>query len=110
MDIEGSWQLGFIRSAKLTNNINLGFWPYPSGDDGLFPPTILDFQAVSSQTDYPEEAYLLAKWMTFGKKVGKLDLIFSKMNMMQQSPLVKFHLILTDFPVGDYPGGLGSRL
>jgi multiple sugar transport system substrate-binding protein len=67
MDIEGSWQFWVITNAKETNDINLGFWPYPSGSQGLFPPTILDYQCVSSQTLYPEAAYLLAKWMTFGQ-------------------------------------------
>ncbi|MFH0767719.1 MAG: hypothetical protein V1920_06470, partial [Bacillota bacterium] len=68
MDIEGSWQFWVINAAKEDSNIDLGFWPYPSGSEGLFPPTILDYQAISSQTEFPEEAYLLAKWMTFGQE------------------------------------------
>jgi multiple sugar transport system substrate-binding protein len=67
MDIEGSWQFWVIKDAIDNRDFNLGFWPYPQGSAGLYPPTILDFQAVSSQTENPEEAYLLAKWMTFGR-------------------------------------------
>jgi multiple sugar transport system substrate-binding protein len=67
MDIEGSWQFWVIKDAIDERDFNLGFWPYPQGSAGLYPPTILDFQAVSSQTENPEEAYLLAKWMTFGR-------------------------------------------
>ncbi|MCK7484158.1 MAG: hypothetical protein MZU97_00400 [Bacillus subtilis] len=29
-------------------------------------PIVLDLMCISSQTDHPEEAYLLAKWMSFG--------------------------------------------
>ena len=67
MDIEGSWQFWVIKDAIDERDFNLGFWPYPQGSAGLYPPTILDFQAISSQTEHPEEAYLLAKWMTFGR-------------------------------------------
>ena len=60
MDIEGSWQFWVIKDAQ-ERGVNMGFWPYPSGSEGLYPPTILDYQAISSQTNHPEEAYLLAK-------------------------------------------------
>ncbi|MEF3693289.1 MAG: ABC transporter substrate-binding protein [Acholeplasmataceae bacterium] len=104
MDIEGSWQFWVLREAKLTNNINLGFWPYPSGDDGLFPPTILDYQAVSSQTDYPEEAYLLAKWMTFGQEgwETRLDILEEEYDAALAAGEVPPYL--DRFPVADYPG------
>lgn len=104
MDIEGSWQFWVLKEAKETSNINLGFWPYPSGDAGLFPPTILDYQAVSSQTDHPEEAYLLAKWMTFGQEgwEARLDLLeadYDEAVAEGETPLY-----LDRFPVADYPG------
>lgn len=66
MDIESSQMFWVLNEAK-ENGINLGFWPYPQGSAGFFPPTILDYLAVSRTTDYPEEAYLLAKWMSYGK-------------------------------------------
>lgn len=68
MAIDGSWNFGAVNQAK-QNNQQLGFWPYPRGskDGELIPPTILDYTVVSSLTNYPEEAYLLAKWMSYGK-------------------------------------------
>ena len=104
MDIEGSWQFWVIKDAKETNNIDLGFWPYPSGDAGLFPPTILDYQAVSSQTDHPEEAYLLAKWMTFGQDGwnARLDLLEEDRDEALSNGEEPVHL--DRFPVADYPG------
>ncbi|MCD4826340.1 MAG: extracellular solute-binding protein [Acholeplasmataceae bacterium] len=104
MDIEGSWQFWVINAAKDDSDINLGFWPYPSGDAGLFPPTILDYQAVSSQTDHPEEAYLLAKWMTFGEdgwdaRLSLLEDDFAAAEAAGETPSY-----LDRFPVADYPG------
>ena len=72
MAIDGSWNFGAINQAK-QNNQQLGFWPYPKGttqeakDGPVIPPTILDYTVVSSLTKHPEEAYLLAKWMSYGK-------------------------------------------
>ena len=69
MGIHGTWNLtGLINVPKENNDTKMGFWPYPSGPAGSFPPVILDYQCVSSQTSFPEEAYLLAKWMTYGKE------------------------------------------
>lgn len=104
MDIEGSWQFWVINDAKETNNINLGFWPYPSGAAGLFPPTILDYQVVSVQTDHPEEAYLLAKWMTFGQDGwnARLDLLEADFDAAIAAG--KTPPFLDRFPVADYPG------
>lgn len=103
MDIEGSWMLGIINAAKEDSNINLGFWPYPSGSAGLFPPTILDYQAISSQTAHPEEAYLLAKWMTFGQEgwEARLDLLEADNDAALLAGELPIHL--DRFPVGDYP-------
>jgi len=104
MDIEGSWQFGIINYAKETNNINLGFWPYPSGSAGLFPPTILDYQCVSYQTAYPEEAFLLAKWMTFGRDgwLARLDLLEADKDAAIAAGEMPTYL--NRFPVADYEG------
>ncbi|MFH1693879.1 MAG: hypothetical protein ABH890_06320 [Bacillota bacterium] len=103
MDIEGSWQFWVINAAKEDSNIDLGFWPYPSGSEGLFPPTILDYQAISSQTEFPEEAYLLAKWMTFGQEgwEARLDLLEADRDVALAAGELPIHL--DRFPVGDYP-------
>lgn len=104
MDIEGSWQFGVINQAA-ADGINLGFWPYPSGSAGLFPPTILDYQCVSSQTLYPEEAFLLAKWMTFGEDGWNARLTLLEADraaeVLEDGALPVF---LDRFPVAEYPG------
>ena len=94
MKIDGSWNLWMVDGMYEDNGIEVGFWPYPGGSAGQFPPTILDYQCVSSQTEHPEEAYLLAKWMTFGKEgwLTRLDLMESRGD-----------LYLDRFPIADYP-------
>ena len=94
MRIDGSWNLWMIEDMMDENNIEVGFWPYPGGDAGQFPPTILDFQVVSSQTDHPEEAYELAKWMTFGKEGW-----MTRLDLMEEREMD----YLDRFPIADYP-------
>jgi len=104
MDIEGSWQFWVINDAKTNRDINLGFWPYPSGSAGLFPPTILDYQAVSSQTEHPAEAYLLAKWMTFGQDGWNQRLTYLEETRQIALDNDQIPMYLDRFPVADYPG------
>ena len=94
MRIDGSWNLWMIETMMNDYGQEVGFWPYPGGDAGQFPPTILDFQVVSSQTDHPEKAYELAKWMTFGKEgwMKRLDIMEERGDVM-----------LDRFPVANYP-------
>jgi multiple sugar transport system substrate-binding protein len=94
MKIDGSWNMWMVDDMYNDNNIEVGFWPYPGGDAGQFPPTILDYQVVSSQTEHPEEAYLLAKWMTFGRQ-GWLE----RLDIMSE----RGDLYLDRYPVADYP-------
>lgn len=107
MDIEGSWQFWVINDAKQNRDIRLGFWPYPSGTEGLFPPTILDYQAISSQTEYPEEAYLLAKWMTFGRQGwdARLDIMeYDREQLIANAGDDEVYPPFLDrFPVAAYP-------
>lgn len=104
MDIEGSWQFWVMKEAKETSDLDIGFWPYPRGSEGFFPPTILDYAAVSSKTLYPEEAYLLAKWMTFGQEGwnARLDLLEADREDALDAGEVPAYL--DRFPVADYPG------
>jgi multiple sugar transport system substrate-binding protein len=94
MKIDGSWNLWMVEDMFVQNGIELGFWPYPGGEAGQFPPTILDYQVVSSQTDHPEEAYLLAKWMTFGREGWAVRL---------QTMKDRGDLLIDRFPVSDIP-------
>ena len=103
MDIEGSWQFWVIKDAIDERDFNLGFWPYPQGSAGLYPPTILDFQAISSQTEHPEEAYLLAKWMTFGRDGWDARLTIMEEDreaFIEEGVTPDF---LDRFPVANYP-------
>jgi multiple sugar transport system substrate-binding protein len=102
MDIEGSWQFWVLNDAK-ENGINLGFWPYPQGSAGFFPPTILDYLAVSSETDFPEEAFLLAKWMSFGKAgySARLDILEANNAIAEANG--DYPTYLDRFPIADYP-------
>jgi len=93
MKIEGSYNFGYVESM-FDNGFEFGFWPYPGGEDGQFPPTIIDYSVISSQTENPEEAYLLAKWMTFGKEGWLLRL--SAMD-------ARGDLFIDRFPVSNVP-------
>ncbi|MFA6801350.1 MAG: ABC transporter substrate-binding protein [Acholeplasmataceae bacterium] len=103
MDIEGSWQFWVINSALEESNIHLGFWPYPSGEAGLFPPTILDYQAISAQTKHPEEAFLLAKWMTFGQDGWDARLTILEEQRAEEIAAGELPTYLDRFPIADYP-------
>ncbi len=94
MKIDGSWNLWMVEQMLAERSIELGFWPYPGGNAGQFPPTILDYQVVSSQTEHPEEAYMLAKWMTFGEDGWKVRL---------QAMRDRGDLMIDRFPVSDIP-------
>ncbi|MBN3490404.1 carbohydrate ABC transporter substrate-binding protein [Acholeplasma equirhinis] len=103
MDIEGSWQFNVIKTAKDNGVFDLGFWPYPQGSEGLYPPVILDYQAVSSQTKNPEEAYLLAKWMTYGRQgwAARLDVLEERRAAEEADGVIPSYL--DRFPIADYP-------
>ncbi len=94
MRIDGSWNFWMVESMLDDYGIELGFWPYPGGDAGQFPPTILDFTVISSQTDHPEEAYKLAKWMTFGQEGWH-----TRLDVMEERDMQ----YLDRFPVADFP-------
>ncbi len=92
--IDGSWNLWMVDGMFEEYGQEVGFWPYPGGAAGQFPPTILDFTVVSSQTEHPEEAYLLAKWMSFGKQGWE-----TRLDMME----ARGDMYLDRFPIADYP-------
>ena len=94
MRVDGSWNMWMIDDMFEQNGIEVGFWPYPGGDAGQFPPSILDFSVVSSQTENPEEAYLLAKWMTFGQQGWQV-----RLDAMEE----RGDMWLDRFPITDVP-------
>lgn len=104
MDIEGSWQFWVIQQAK-EENMNLGFWPYPQPEEGgaFHPPVVLDYQAISSQTEHPEEAYLLAKWMTYGRDGWEARINILKEERAELEAAGEAVPYLDRFPVANYP-------
>ncbi len=92
--IDGSWNLWMVDQMWDEKGIDVGFWPYPGGAAGQFPPTILDYVCVSSQTAHPFQAYLLAKWMTWGREgwQARLDAMYDRGD-----------LYLDRYPIADYP-------
>ncbi|MDY0276937.1 MAG: ABC transporter substrate-binding protein [Acholeplasma sp.] len=103
MDIEGSWQFWVIQQAH-DEGMNLGFWPYPQSavSDKFFPPVVLDYQIVSSQTEHPEEAFLLAKWMTFGYDGWKARIDILKEQRTEEIAAGEAVTYLDRYPVADY--------
>jgi len=93
MSIQGSWELWYVDHMFDNYGYEVGFWPYPGGDAGQFPPTILDYTVVSSQTSYPYEAYLLAKFMSFGRQGW-----MTRLDAMEEQGIT----YLDRFPVADY--------
>jgi len=93
MSIQGSWELWYVDHMYDNEGYEVGFWPYPGGDAGQFPPTILYYTVVSSQTSYPYEAYLLAKFMSFGRQGW-----MTRLDAMEEQGIT----YLDRFPVADY--------
>ena len=94
MSIQGSWELWYVDHMYDNYGYEVGFWPYPGGAAGQFPPTVLDYTVVSSQTSYPYEAYLLAKFMSFGREGW-----MTRLDAMEDQGVT----YLDRFPVADYP-------
>ncbi|MCR1808789.1 ABC transporter substrate-binding protein [Haploplasma modicum] len=105
MDIEGSWQFNIIQTAK-ERDINIGFWPYPRPAEGqgtFFPPVILDYLAISSATEHPEEAYLLGKWMSYGRKGWEARIEIFENKRAEEFEEGKPMSLLDRYPVANYP-------
>ncbi len=97
MNLDATWMLWMVEEMA-NNGFEVGFWPYPGGAAGQFPPTVLDFTVVSSQTQHPEEAYLLASWMSFGRQGWdvRMDVLEERLASGEMS-------VVDRFPVADYP-------
>ncbi|MDF2700139.1 MAG: hypothetical protein K0Q49_1695 [Haloplasmataceae bacterium] len=93
MSINGSWDVPYVVEQFKTAGYDLAFYPYPAGSAGQRIPVVLDYMVVSKQTSYPEDAYELLKWMSFGEEGWK-----ARIEILEElgEPV-------TAFPVGDYP-------
>ncbi|XMB72297.1 hypothetical protein RJI07_09345 [Mycoplasmatota bacterium WC30] len=56
-----------IIGSMLNYDFEIDFIGTPGSDDAHQIPVILDLMCLSSTTQHLDEAYLLAKWMSFGK-------------------------------------------
>lgn len=61
------WEYTPVIGSMLDHEFDVDFIGTPGTDTAHKIPVVLDLMCLSSQTDNPEEAYLLAKWMSFGK-------------------------------------------
>ena len=91
--IEGSWQAVTVMKDFASRNIDVQFYPFPGGTLGQKMPIILDYMCVSSKTKFPEEAYELVKWMSFGREGWNARLRIMK----------ELNQTVTMYPVADYP-------
>ncbi len=105
MEITGSWTFQTIIEAR-KQEVRLGFWPYPRVNigDELYPPTILDYHIISSQTKFPEEAFLLTKWMTFGEDGWNKRIELINEDRTESLLLGEIPALLDRFPIADYDG------
>ncbi len=71
--------------------LELDFIGTPGTEAAHQIPVVLDLMCISSQTDHPEEAYLLSKWMSFGKagylKRIELSTTVEGVNALNMTPL-----------------------
>ena len=66
----GSYEFGSMQTKldEGTYTFDVDFIGTPRINGNKRVPIVADFVTIASTTKYPEEAYLLAKWMGFGKE------------------------------------------
>jgi multiple sugar transport system substrate-binding protein len=77
--VEGSWNIIDYLDQFKESGMDVEFYPYPAGEVAS-EAVILDYMCVSSLTEFPEEAYELLKWMSFGR-----DGWGARLNILKQS-------------------------
>jgi ABC-type glycerol-3-phosphate transport system substrate-binding protein len=109
-----SWDFGWIQTniAEGDYTWDLDFIGVPVVNGNKRIPIVADFFTLASNTDHPQEAYLLAKWMGFGKE-GYLKRI-ELSNTVEGISKVNFVPIQDDEQLLDeyfelYPGLPGLR-
>ena len=99
----GTWDLGSLQAeiTKGERKSEYDFIGFPGIDGVKRTPITLDFNIVSSQTKAPEAAYLLAKWMGFGKdgyaKRFELSTTTDGLNPINYAPLIADEELLDKF-------------
>ncbi len=109
-----SWDFGWIQTkisdGDYTWDLDFIGTPVVNGNKRI--PIVADFYTIASNTSHPEEAYLLAKWMGFGKD-GYLKRV-ELSNTVEGISKVNFAPIQNDEDLLDayfalYPGLPGLR-
>lgn len=109
-----SWDFGWIQT-KINNGEytwNLDFIGTPVVNNVKRVPIVADFFTIASTTEHPQEAYLFAKWMGFGKDGYAKRIELSE--TVTGIPQVNFAPIQNDSDLLDayfelYPSFLGLR-
>ena len=85
------WEYTPIIGSMLNYDFDIDFIGTPGTQDNHRIPVIIDLMGISSQTQNPEAAYLLAKWMSFGKegylKRIELSTTVQGVNALNMTPL-----------------------
>lgn len=85
------WEYTPIIGSMLNYDFDIDFIGTPGTSAAHQIPVIIDFLGISSQTQNPEAAYLLAKWMSFGKegylKRIELSTTVEGINALNMTPL-----------------------
>jgi len=109
-----SWDFGWIQTKISDGDYtwDLDFIGTPKVEGNKKVPIVADFFTIASNTEHPEEAYELAKWMGFGKE-GYLKRV-ELSNTVEGVSKVNFAPIQNDVELLDayfelYPGLPGLR-
>ncbi len=95
------WEYTPIIGSMLNYDFDIDFIGTPGTDVAHQIPVILDLMCVSSQSQNPAAAYLLAKWMSFGKagywKRIELSTTVEGVNALNMTPLQQDEDLLDAF-------------
>ena len=95
--VEGSWNILSALDSYQAQDMKVEFYPYPAGSEA-HEAVILDYMCISSQTEFPEEAYELLKWMSFGHDgwETRLKIMKSTSTGLDRFPVAKYTDIWDD--------------
>ncbi|MFP7298882.1 ABC transporter substrate-binding protein [Neobacillus niacini] len=97
---DGTWAVPNL-TEKAT--FDWDFIGFPGGVTAL----AIDFAGISKSTKHPEEAYLFAKWMSFGKEgyMKRMELADTEGKVLNSLPINTDQEILDEyFAINDVPG------
>lgn len=95
--VEGSWNFITMLDQFQASGIDVEVYPYPAGEEA-HQAVILDYMCVSALTDFPEEAFELLKWMSFGRDgwAARLKIMKDSQKGLDRFPVADYSEIWTD--------------